>query len=368
MELLPSLRLTKSTLEKLIIFLISNIRNNVLMRQSYQSMPQQDRVLLNKYQTAVNPDSFSSSVMSHFSSKRSSSSNATRAESTENASNDEQDSSSEAPAGRNFNYTYVLKVVAVLAVVFGVGIGVPVSIANGGEKCCRGGDDKFSLLHYCKNTDPIDMWDLKSGRNCDYYEDYPQACDVDSDVLVRSICFDDVHWRDDVTAESCAQTRRRFVRAVGENSDEEKAWCATGFGETKQASRKDENGDWIYVPVLNMAAQAACCFCGQKRKTENFESFSTPKKHCCGCRVWFDQVGNSVEEKYRKKVSDEGGSCDPSTDRKVKDLGSGELVSRNEICSNDSNLGGAWAFAIIWWVVVGFLTWRKYFRKYDTDS
>ena len=253
----------------------------------------------------------------------------------------------------------VLKVVFVLALVFGVGLGVPIFIANNGERCCRGGDEKSSLMYYCKNTDPIDMWQQKSGRNCDYYEDYPQYCDEDSkDVLVRSKCFDEVHWKDDVQEESCAEKRGHFVYYP----EEEKAWCETAFGETKRASRKDANGKWIYFPS-NMTAQAACCFCGEKKKTANFEAINTPKKHCCGCRIKITQVGSSgsIKEEYDKKVSEEGGSCDPNTDKKVEDLESSKLVSRNKLCSGDPSLALALIFAIVWWVVVIYFTKQKYF-------
>lgn len=73
----------------------------------------------------------------------------------------------------------VLKVVLVLALVFGVGIGLPISIANGSERCCRDGHQRYSLLYYCENTDPINMWQAKSGRNCDWYEENSQDCDED---------------------------------------------------------------------------------------------------------------------------------------------------------------------------------------------
>jgi hypothetical protein len=265
----------------------------------------------------------------------------------------------------------VLKVVLVLALVFGVGLGVPISLANRGERCCRDGKDRTALLHYCKNTDPIDMWQAKSGRNCDWYEKKPEDCDEDSNVLGKSKCFDEVRWKDDVKQQSCAEQRSEFILHNEENSDVQKAWCETAFGETNRASRKDENGKWIYFPS-NMTAQAACCFCGEKTKTANFEAINTPKKHCCGCRIKKKKVGYSVTEEYDYKVSDEGGSCDSSTDKKVDLDNQSELVSRNEICSGDPNLTLAWFFAIVWWVVVIYLTKRKYFpnkkQKEDKSS
>lgn len=280
------------------------------------------------------------------------------------ATNPPQESTSheenKSPTENIFKYDSMWKVLLALAVVFGIGLGVPIFIADSAEKCCRGGDERVSLLHYCKNTDPMDMWQQKSGRNCDYYEKYPQACDADSkDILLNTKCFDEVRWIDDVDSESCAQKRDHFVYYP----EEEEAWCATAFGTADRASRKDENGKWVYIPS-NMTAKVACCFCGHKSKSPNFEAIHTPKKHCCGCRIHVKEVGEvGGEEEYEDKVSAEGGSCDPSTDKKVQDLETGELVSRNKICKHDPKLALAWIVAIVWWGGILRFAYKKYKTK-----
>ena len=118
-------------------------------------------------------------------------------------------------------------------------------------------------------------------------------------------------------------------------------------------------GVGLGVPISIAESGERCCR-GQKRKTANFEAINTPNKHCCGCRIEMKQAGSSGEEEYNQKVSDEGGSCDPSTDKKVEDLNNPtKLVSRNKVCNNDSKIWPAWLVAIVWWGGVIYFTYVK---------
>ena len=209
---------------------------------------------------------------------------------------------------------------------------------------------------------------MKSGRTCDWYKKNPLDCFAESkDKLLTSKCFDEAYWKwtDGVVEMSCDMREQYFFENFGENSVQQKAWCANDARfPGKHALKKDEIGEWIYVQT-NMTAQEACCACGTKKKVANFQTSNTPQKHCCACRI---EIKSGLEEDYNYKVSDEGGSCNPDTDKKVPDFDNPtKMVTRNELCDNTSEEIGAFLFAA-GWCVLWFYAWDYCYKNKKSEN